>query len=70
MLGCLFQFFAIWTPLKNSKCPRALVIQLREFDVVYALLNVVRDIDALSWWGLHIVNKPNVLQIHGDSQNA
>ena len=61
MPGCLFQFFAVWTPLKNSKCPRALVIQLGEFNVVYALLNIVRDIDALSWRGLHIVNKPNVL---------
>jgi hypothetical protein len=70
MPGCLFQFFAVWTSLKNSKCPRALVIQLGKFDMVYALLNVVRNIDALNWRGLHIINKPNVLQIHGDSQNS
>jgi len=48
MSGRFFQFFTVRTSLKDSKCPRALVIQLGEFDTVYALLNFVRDIDALS----------------------
>ena len=55
MPGCLFQFFAVRTLLENSKCPRALVIQLGEFDVIYSLLNVVCNIDALSWRRLHII---------------
>lgn len=56
--GCLVQFFTVRTPLKNSKCPRTLVTQLGEFDVICALMNVVRNIDALSWRGLQIINKP------------
>ena len=56
--GCLVQFFTVRTPLKNSKCPRTLVTQLGEFDVIYALTDVVRNIDALSWRSLQITNKP------------
>ena len=70
MLGCLFQFFTVRTSLKNSKCPRALVIQLGEFDVIYALLDVMRNIDALSWRGLYVINKSTFFELTGDSQSV